>query len=234
MPSPPLTEPYTPEALPTSGSETAGRRRDPADPVKFRDLLALAALFAVLLSLFVPLIWRIGASTLVSPAVFVLLLSPWLLGMTILIATRTGPLKFWLSPILLALMSPALALWHDWTVFRFWRDSQIAPNWWFTIFWNVLLIGTFAIYLRSALPKRCPKCKRVGLIPLRRFWGPEKRTRTTRWCGGCGSLYWRDGGGAWREERRDTWLDMARAHQHAAGNAETVVFQQGTDPAHKS
>jgi hypothetical protein len=144
----------------------------------------------------------------VNPTLLTLVASPWILWVLIQVLERKTPMKFWAAPLLLSLMAPALAIGHNWFVLQSWWRMEGSPPLLWTLLINIVLIGSFTFYLREMCPRRCPECENRTMIPLRNFWGPEARTRNTRWCASCGALYWKATGGEWKKERRRTWLDI--------------------------
>lgn len=134
------------------------------------------------------------------------LLSPWLLGLALIVFDRPGPLRNWLAPLLLSLFYPIAALWYDAASIADWARFGHPPQWIFAAALNVICLGGFAIYLRSLYPTRCPECDRRALIPLLRLGKQEKRTNRTRWCACCGVQLWRGDSSEWQRERRQTWL----------------------------
>lgn len=158
------------------------------------------------------------------------LLSPWLLGVALIVFDRPGPLRNWMAPLLLSLFYPTAALCYDAAALADWARFGHAPPWFVPAALNVTCLGGFAIYLHSMYPKRCPTCDRRALIPLLRLGTREKRTSKTRWCACCGAKLWRDDRGQWQPERRRTWLDSEKAGEEtpadppaskcAAGSAE--------------
>ena len=173
-----------------------------------RRLSILVASFALIVGVLVPLVRRLGEAGYINPTIAVLLLSPWILGSLVLALDHRGPVKYWAAPLLLSLIAPGLAVGQDWIAIQDWvRDGTVrgAVG---TLLLNLLLIGAFTLYLAAMSPKRCPKCGRWTLIPLLNIRGKGPRTTNTRWCGGCGSTYWRTHGGEdWKVERRRTWLE---------------------------
>jgi hypothetical protein len=176
----------------------------------YRHVAILVMFFAIFLGLLTPMARELGAKRVLNPPMLLLLLAPWLLAVLILVFDRKSPVKFWLAPLLLSLLAPALAIGHDWVVVESWFRFQTIPNFLVTLAFNVLLIGTFTFFMTEMSPRRCPECKRLAMIPLRDFWGPGARTPNTRWCALCGAKYWRTAEGEWRKERRRTWLDNVK------------------------
>jgi hypothetical protein len=184
--------------------------------LRLRHLAIIATFFAIFLGILTPLARELGARRVLNPPLLLLLLAPWLLAVLILVFERKSPLKFWLAPLLLSLLGPALAIGHNWLVVESWLKFQTAPNLVVTFVLNIVLIGTFTFFAAEMSPRRCPDCKRLTMIPLRGFWGPGMRTPNTRWCAACGAKYWRTTDGEWREERRRTWLDNLKESTQAS------------------
>jgi hypothetical protein len=184
--------------------------------IHLRHVVILVVFFAAFLGLMIPMVRRLGAAGLCNPPLALLLTAPWLLAVLILILERKSPLKFWLAPLLLSLIAPALAICHDWLILDGWLRLSTVPNLPATLLVNALLIGSFTFFAGDMAPRHCPECKRWAMIPLRGFWGPGIRTPNTRWCAACGAKYWRTTEGEWREERRRTWFDNVKESTKAS------------------
>jgi hypothetical protein len=168
----------------------------------------LVASFALITGVLVPVVSRMGSSGIVNPTLMLLLLTPWVLGMLVLVFDRRGPVKYWAAPLLVSLIAPALIICLNWRVVQTWIVYRTIPGVIPTLVVNFCLIAAFMRFLTRMSPRRCPKCGRWTLIPLRSFRGVEARTANTRWCGSCGAKYWRtDKGEDWKVERRRTWID---------------------------
>lgn len=174
---------------------------------RLRHLLVVVTYFAILLGVLVPVLRQLRGLGLVNPSLVILVISPWLLGLLVMLVERRGPVKYWAAPLLLSLTSPALAMAHDWVIVETWRQTGVVPNALVTLALNTILIGSFSLFFLSMLPDSCPRCGHRSLIPLLQLWGRNRRTPTTRWCGSCGAQYWRSRNGAWQKERRATWVD---------------------------
>lgn len=138
-----------------------------------------------------------------------LLLTPWILGVLVMVLDRPGPQRNWTVTSIFMLFAPGIALYYDSvTVATYWRTGTIysVP---LTLFMNLFFFGSYAIYWKATGPQTCPLCNKWALIPLVRLSGPTRRTEKTRWCAACGGLLWRLGNGPWQKERRRTWLDGA-------------------------
>jgi hypothetical protein len=194
---------------------------NPTAPFKLhvRHLAILSIFFSIFLGILIPITRDLGSRGVVNPPLVLLILAPWLLAILILAFERKSPVKFWLAPFLLSLLSPALAISHNWLVLESWLRHQTMPNLLVTLTVNIVLMGTFTFFAAELSPRRCPDCKRLAMIPLRNFWGPGARTPNTRWCAACGAKYWRTCDGEWREERRLTWFDNVKESRKAAAVA---------------
>jgi hypothetical protein len=73
-----------------------------------RRLSNLVAFVAVIFGVLVPVLQAFGRAGFVNPTPAILLLSPWFLGILILVLDRHGPIKYWTAPILVSLMAPVL------------------------------------------------------------------------------------------------------------------------------
>jgi hypothetical protein len=197
---------------------------------RLRHLLIVVTYFAILLGILVPVLWQLRSLGLVNPALVILVVSPWLLGLLVLVVERRGPVKYWAAPLLLSLTSPALAAAHDWVIVDNWRQTGVIPNALVTLTLNAVLIGSFSVFFLSMLPDSCPRCGHRSLIPLLHFWGRARRTPTTRWCGSCGAQYWRARNGVWQKERRATWIDSI-AKDNSAPRSPHVASEVGAAPS---
>jgi hypothetical protein len=136
-----------------------------------------------------------------------ILLLPWASGILLLPIWRTGPLKNWAVPWLISLTFPAMILAYGIDLTRTWSSFGGSST---PFLLGVFIAFPVAWYLRffaRMRPRCCPGCGRNSSIPLMHLAKLEKRSGNTRWCAGCGGKYWRDGQGAWQEERRITWHD---------------------------
>ena len=191
--------------------------------LRVRHLLIVVAYFAILLGILVPVLKHYGSSGMINATQAILIVSPWLLGILVLVVERKGPVKYWAAPLLLSLTSPALAICHDWVILDMWRRSGVAPHAIVSLLINFVLIGSFSLFFASMFPGCCPKCGHRSLIPLRDVWGGGRRMSKTRWCGSCGAQYWRDGQGLWQRERRATWVDSIATATPDARSSEAIV-----------
>jgi hypothetical protein len=173
-------------------------------------LIILVVLLAVFAGLLVPVARIMGRLGLLSPGLLLLIGTPWLLGLLVWLIERKSPVKFWAAPLLVSLSAPALALWFNSMVVSGWPRMPSVPLLLATLFLNTALIGQFTVFLRNMCPRPCPGCRSQSLIPLRNFWGAERRTRRTFWCTSCGTAYWRTMGGQWKKERRRVWNDLSK------------------------
>jgi hypothetical protein len=199
-----------------------------------RHLLIVVTYFAILLGVLVPVLRHYGSSGMINGPQAILLVSPWLLGILVLLVERKGPVKYWAAPLLLSATSPALAICHNWLILEAWRSTGVVPHAIISLLINVVLVGTFSLFFASMYPGCCPRCGHRALIPLRTLWGGNSRTPKTRWCGSCGAQYWRDNEGLWQKERRATWIDSigpAGAEERTAGSAPAETPEEGTPSA---
>jgi hypothetical protein len=186
-----------------------------------RRQLILVASFALTTGILVPVASRIGSSGVVNPTLMLVILTPWVLGMLVLAFDRRGPVKYWAAPLLVSLIAPALVVCLDWQVVRTWLVYRTIPSVILTLVVNLCLIAAFTHFLTRMSPRRCPKCGRWTLIPLRSVRGVEERTAYTRWCGRCGAKYWRKHRGEeWKVERRRTWIDNLESDSNGRKAAE--------------
>ncbi len=93
-----------------------------------RHLLIVAAFFALMLGVLVPLVRHLGTIGVIQPYLMILVLSPWLLGILVLAIDRPSPVKYWAAPLLLSLIAPALAVGHDWLIIRSWMLTGGPPD----------------------------------------------------------------------------------------------------------
>src|SRR5206468_209130 len=127
----------------------------------------------------VPVLKHYGSSGMFNGTQAILIVSPWLLGILVLLVERKGPVKYWAAPLLLSLTTPALAISHNWVILDVWRRTGHVPHAIVSLLINVALIGTFSLFLASMYPGSCPKCGHRSLIPLRDLWGRNRRTPKT-------------------------------------------------------
>jgi hypothetical protein len=172
-----------------------------------RHVAILVVLLAGFLALMAPMTRNLGASSLSNPAVLVMLLVPWVVGLLVLILEQRKPVRFWLAPPLLSVMAPLVAFCHNGLAPEGWARVPCDHDLSLVLLLNLFLIGMFTILAAQMAPRHCTDCKRWAMIPLRGLWGPDYRTPNTRWCLACGAKYWRTTEGEWREERRHTWFD---------------------------
>jgi hypothetical protein len=191
-----------------------------------RHLIIVVLYFGIILGLLVPVARYLDHSGLVNPALLILVLSPWILGVLVLAVERKGPVKYWAAPLLLSFTAPALAVYHDLAVVDGWLRYGTSANNVVTLALNFILVGSFTLFLVAMRPESCPECGRRALIPLLRVWIRQKRTARTHWCGRCGAKFWKDSQGTWQNERRKTWVDeleseqanaLATSENHAGG-----------------
>jgi hypothetical protein len=175
-----------------------------------RHVAVLVGFFALLLGFLTPMARNLGAAGRSDPTILLMVLAPWLVAVPILILERKNPVKFWLAPLLLSVLAPAIALGHDWLVLDSWPRSSWNHDLLVILIVNIFLIGAFTIFATDMAPRHCTDCKRWAMIPLRGILGTGFRTPNTRWCVACGAKYWRTTEGEWREERRRDWFDNVK------------------------
>ena len=152
------------------------------------------------------------ASTLRVPRILLLLLSPWFLGLTVMLFDRPGPVRNWLGSVMHSFMYPVALVTYNSYVVAEWLKMSWTPPWWQVGGINLLLISCFAMSVRYLSPHSCPLCNHRGLVPLMPWLVRESRSKSTLWCAFCGSQFWKKDG-EWISERRQTWWDRARRHQ---------------------
>ena len=192
---------------PETPDEAAARPSSVARPHGWRPTLRhqaiVVAYFALLFAGLAPLLESWGRWAAFNATVAALLVSPWLLATLVLLFDRSGPLKHWLAPVLLATFGPMLALGYDLAAVAEWAARGTAPPMAPLVVVNLFFMAAFAYYIRHVGPTTCPTCARRALIPVYYLWGTSMRTRTTRWCAACGASYWRRSRDTpWQRERR--------------------------------
>ena len=150
------------------------------------------------------------ASTLQVSWVFLLLISPWVLGITVIIFDREGPVRNWLGPVIHCVFYPLALVRYDAIVVQEWMTTGSFPEPGIVAFVNAALLGTFLLFVHYLWPRRCPDCKHNKLLPLMPLVFREPRSNSTRWCASCGKQFWKNHG-VWESERRMTWWDHAKA-----------------------
>ena len=172
----------------------------------FRHLLIALTFLIAFLGLVVPVsLWVTGGgfNALSLPA----FAAPPLLALLVAAFDRDGPIKNWAALILLVMLYPALAIYHDVYVAADYFTSGRAPTYWATFLLNATLVPAAFVHGRRMIPLCCPSCHKRRFIPLTRLFKNDRRITDTRWCASCGGLFWKDSEGQWRVERRKTWLD---------------------------
>jgi hypothetical protein len=188
----------------TSGGDGARRF---ALRFAFRHLVILVAYLVVLFNVILPALAAAGQHGAREVVVPVLLISPPLLALLVMIVERSGALKNWCVLLLNVLFFPAVVLNHDCAALLAYMRHGKPPVLWVTVVLNVVVFAYLLKYGARLLPRRCPGCRRLSLIPLIRLFQQEKRSANTSWCASCGGKFWKDRDGTWRPERRSTWLD---------------------------
>jgi hypothetical protein len=178
--------------------------------LRSRHLVILVVFLAVFVGLLVPLARIMGRLGLLSPGLLLLIGAPWLLGLLVLLIEGKSPVNFWAAPLLVSLSAPALVLWFNSMVVSGWPHTPSVSILLATLLINIALIGQLTVFLRNMCPRCCPGCRTRSMIPLRKFWGAERRTRGTFWCTSCGTAYWRTMTGEWKKERRRVWSDLSK------------------------
>ena len=154
------------------------------------------------------------ASTLQISWVFLLLISPWVLGMIMMIFDRGGPVRNWFGPVIHSAFYPLALVTYNAIVVQEWMKVGFLPHPAIVAFVNTALLGCFLFFVHYLWPRRCPVCKHNRLLPLVPLVFREQRSNATHWCASCGKQFWKNQG-AWEPERRRTWWDYAR-RQHPA------------------
>lgn len=141
--------------------------------------------------------------------VFLALISPWIMGMMILVFDKKGPVRNWFGTVVHSLFYPLALVTYNWTVIHEWTRFGRTPSSMIIAMVNLLLLSSCVFFLRYLWPLRCPACGHRGLVPLMPLIFREKRSESTHWCAACDMQYWRKKG-AWDIERRKTWWDEAK------------------------
>jgi hypothetical protein len=196
------------QAIGRFGETTMSEKRPDGICITMRTLMIAPVIYGLALLIFLsPVVRTTGAR---GPAGFLLLgllVAPWVLGMLVLIAVRSGPVKNWAVPVLLSITVPAMLLYHDAMMLLSSKSLFTLPMLMMTAVLNIGFLYWFAKFTAHMSPRVCPGCGKKTLIPLVHLSKKFKRLANTRWCGSCGSIYWSLGGGEWKPERRKTWLD---------------------------
>jgi hypothetical protein len=141
--------------------------------------------------------------------VFLLLVSPWIVGMMITVFDKEGPIRNWLGSVVHSLFYPLALVVYNWTIMHEWTRFGRLPNPVIIAVVNLLLLGCCVFFLRYLWPLRCPGCGHRSMVPLMPLVFREKRSNSTHWCATCDMQYWKKKE-AWEVERRKTWWDYAR------------------------
>ena len=148
------------------------------------------------------------ASGLPNSRILVILISPWVLGMMVMIFDRAGPVRNWFGSVLHSVFYPLALITFNWCVVDQWKRYDWLPHPVLLVSINLLLLACLGFCFRYLRPRRCPSCLHRGMIPLMPWLFREERSNSTHWCALCGSQYWKKEG-AWEPERRKTWWDFA-------------------------
>jgi len=154
------------------------------------------------------------ARTLQVSWVFLLLISPWILGMMVMICDREGPVRNWLGPVIHSVFYPLALVTYNAIVVQEWMRTGWLPHPAIVAFVNTALLGCFLFFVHSLWPRRCPVCKHNRVLPLVPLVFREQRSNSTHWCASCGKQFWKNHR-AWEPERRRTWWDYAKQQRPA-------------------
>lgn len=144
--------------------------------------------------------------------IFLLLISPWILGVMVMLFDRAGPVRNWLGSVVHAVFYPLALIIFNWRVVEQWMRCGWLQEPLIVGALDVVLLASFVFSLYYLTPQRCPSCEQRSLIPLMPWIFREQRSNSTHWCASCGSQYWKYHG-AWEPERRTTWWDSAVAQR---------------------
>jgi hypothetical protein len=145
---------------------------------------------------------------------FLLLISPWMVGMMIMVFDRKGPVRNWLGATVHSAFYPLALIVYNGAIVEHWRRSGTLSHPVTVVLLNLLLLSCFAFFAHCFWPRRCLSCGQRSLIPLMPFAFREQRSNSTHWCASCGVQYWKKDG-QWVVERRKTWWDFARSKTKA-------------------
>jgi hypothetical protein len=195
--------------------------------------LILIAYLAILLKFVIPIVTIAGHRTGWSAVTPILLISPPLLALLVMIIERPGPLKNWCVSFLNLLFFPALVLNHDVQSLLDYVHRGTAPALLPMLVLNGMVFAYVLVYRGRLVPNRCPACQRRALIPLMRLFKNEKRSSNTCWCASCGGKFWKDKEGAWRPERRKTWIDVAEQPAPTQTPTPAIGRPRVLEPTHR-
>lgn len=173
-----------------------------------RHQMIVVAYFALLSAAAAPQFQRTVPDPAYAVVRLILLGSPWVLGGLVAVFDRPGPLRDWAAAGFLFAFYPSLTLFLDLSAARDAATTGACPRLGGLLLFNALMLASTLVYLVKMRPQRCPSCARRSLIPLVRLMGQSRRFRRTRWCASCGGQFWHNGDGAWRAERRTTWVAL--------------------------
>jgi hypothetical protein len=166
-----------------------------------------------LFNLIIPFLGSIGRTDLRGPLMATLLWSPPLLALLVMFIDKPSPFRNWAVWLLIVLLYPTLALYHDAVVLIDYVADGKPPTVWVTLLLNATLLPATVLCGGKMLPRRCPGCRRWTSIPLMQLLKKDKRTANTRWCDWCGGEFWKDQERNWRVERRKTWWAAQNEHR---------------------
>ena len=155
------------------------------------------------------------ASRLPNSRILVILISPWVLGMMVMIFDRAGPVRNWFGSVVHSVFYPLALITFNWCVVDQWMRYGWLPHPVLVVAVNLLLLACLGFCFRYLRPRRCPSCRRGSMIPLMPWLFRERRSNSTHWCALCGSQYWMKEG-AWEPERRKSWWDYAQSHSRSS------------------
>lgn len=164
------------------------------------------------------------------PGTFLLMISPWIMGMMIMIFDRQGPGRNWLGPVVHSLFYPIALVVYDSVVLERWMRTGSLSTPFIAATVNILLVGCWVFFCHYLWPRRCPTCNRRGLVPLMPLVWQEKRSNSTHWCAACGSQFWKNAR-TWEPERRRTWWNPGAPgsrtpHEATAGRSREEAFEK--------
>jgi hypothetical protein len=166
------------------------------------------------------------ATTLPISRLFLLLISPWILGMTEMIFDRDGPVRNWLGPVIHSAFCPLLAAVYDWVVVQQWMRTRWLPPPALIVMINLLVFGCFGFFVAHLRPRFCPDCQTRSLVPLMTPVFREQRSNATHLCVSCSKQFWNHHG-TWEPERRSTWWDHAGPGNQPHENWTTATVTGG-------
>jgi hypothetical protein len=127
--------------------------------------------------------------------------------MFILAIGRAGPVKNWAVPWLISFSFLVIILRYSVHLTRMWSSIGSGSSPALLAFFFVIPTVWYLRFLARMIPVRCPECGQTALIPLMKVGKQDERSANTRWCAGCGAMYWKDRQRVWQQEKRTTWYD---------------------------